>query len=281
MKSLAAGLLLSISLGVHAWGPDGHRVTGLVAEDLLTAKTRIHVNRLMRVLQVADLAELSNMMDVFRPALSLEIPLSEKWHYDNQPLCAARTYAQYCLDGHCASARIPHFFKVLADQKDTDNNRARALMFLIHMVGDIHQPLHAADDDDWGGNKKNVLAPGVSMPTNLHRYWDIDTVRNALRGIHERDYAHQLLARYREREMPAWQAGESHDWMAESFALSRDLVYGTLPEWTCGTPWPMDKVVALSPRYAAEAAALVPEQLAKAGARIAWLLNRALDSAAR
>jgi hypothetical protein len=278
MKRLAAfALLCALVSPAFAWGPDGHRITGLVADQLLTAKARIHANRLMRVLQVADLAELTNMMDVFRPALSLEIPKSEKWHYDNQPLCAAQRYEQYCADGHCASSRIPHFFEALADTKDSETNRARALMFLVHMVGDIHQPLHAADDDDWGGNKKHVLAPGASMPSNLHRFWDIDAVRLALRGISERDYAAQLLARYRPREVAQWQAGEARDWMAESFALARDVVYGKLPEYRCGEAWPMDKVVALPREYGAAAAAIVPEQLAKAGARIAWLLNRALD----
>jgi hypothetical protein len=115
------------------------------------------------------------------------------------------------------------------------------------------------------------------MPSNLHRFWDIDAVRLALRGISERDYAAQLLARYRPREVAQWQAGEARDWMAESFALARDVVYGKLPEYRCGEAWPMDKVVALPREYGAAAAAIVPEQLAKAGARIAWLLNRALD----
>ncbi|MBL8519418.1 MAG: S1/P1 nuclease [Betaproteobacteria bacterium] len=282
MRIRALVLLAALSLPgfAQAWGPDGHRITGLVAQELLTPKARLRLNQLMRTMPagpVENLADFANQMDVFRMALSLEVPNSEKWHYDNQPLCAKKTYEQYCADGHCASAKIPHFFKRLSDAALPEPERARAALFLVHMVGDIHQPLHAADDEDLGGNRKNTLPPGADMPRNLHRVWDSDTVRAALRGIRDGDYAALLLSRYREREIPAWQSGEAADWMKESFVNARDLVYGPLPEFTCGTPWPMEKVVALSPAYIATAAAEVPVMLTKAGARIAWLLNRALD----
>lgn len=271
---LVALVLAAVAPVATAWGPDGHRVTGLVANELLTAKARIRLNQLMGSM---DLADFANQMDVFRMALSIEVPNSEKWHYDNQPLCAQRTYAQYCANGNCASAKIPEYFKLLSDTTQSDAVRARAAMFLVHMVGDIHQPLHTADDDDLGGNRKNVLSPNTDMPRNLHRVWDSDVVRAALRGIRDTDYAAQLVSRYRGKEIAEWQRGEVGDWMKESFALSRDLVYGKLPEFTCGTPWPMEKVVTLPPSYIAAAADEAPAQLAKAGARIAWLLNRALD----
>ena len=269
--------LLAGGLEAAAWGPDGHRVTGLVAQELLTPKTRLRLNQLMQSMQIGDLADFSNQMDVFRMALSLEVPNSEKWHYDNQPLCAKRSFEQYCAGGHCASAKIPHFFQQLSDESLPTAERARAAMFLVHMVGDIHQPLHAADDDDLGGNRKNTLPPNTDMPRNLHRVWDSDLVRQALRGIRDTDYAALLISRYREKEIPKWQSGEVGDWMKESFVNARDLVYAKLPEYSCGTPWPMEKVVALPPAYMNAAAEEVPALLTKAGARMAWLLNRALD----
>ena len=112
---------------------------------------------------------------------------------------------------------------------------------------------------------------------NLHRIWDSDLVKQALRGVSEADFAKQLVARYRQKEIPVWQGGDVRDWMNESLALSQKVVYGPLPEYTCGTPWPKEKEVKLSADYTAQASAAVPAQLAKAGARIAWLLNRALD----
>jgi hypothetical protein len=270
-------IALSVMVPAHAWGPDGHRVTGLVAQELLTPKTRIKLNQLMRSMQIGELADFANQMDIFRMALSLEIPNSEKWHYDNRPLCAKKSYEEYCAGGHCASAKIPHYFKRLADEAAPESERARAAMFLVHMVGDIHQPLHTTDDDDLGGNRKNTLPPGSDMPRNLHRVWDSDIVRQALRGIRDTDYAAQLVSRYREKDIPKWQSGDENDWMRESYANARNLVYGKLPEFVCGTPWPMEKVVALPPSYMNAAADEVPVMLTKAGARMAWLLNRALD----
>ncbi|HEX4857722.1 MAG TPA: S1/P1 nuclease [Usitatibacteraceae bacterium] len=277
MRFLRNLALLFAFLGAplaQAWGPDGHRITGLVAGELLTAKARIRLNQLVPGINLADYA---NQMDVFRTALSVEIPGSEKWHYDNRPMCAAKDYAEYCAGGHCASAKIPVYFKVLADESAKDEARAQAAMFLIHMVGDIHQPLHTTDDSDLGGNQKNVLVPGIDTPRNLHRAWDSELVRRALRGTSEADYVALLLARYRGGELKAWQSGEVADWMGESYLLAQSHVYGRLPEFTCGVPWPMDKVVPLPASYADAAAETIHTQLAKAGARIAWLLNRALD----
>lgn len=259
-----------------AWGGEGHRLTGLIASELLEPKARI---RLREIVPEINLADYANQMDVFRMALSLEIPGSEKWHYDNQPICGARAYRDYCPDGNCASSKIPVYFKVLADVNATREARAQAAMFLIHMVGDIHQPLHAADDADLGGNQKMVLLPNAEMPQNLHRIWDSDLVKALLRGQQETAFAKSLVARFREKEILVWQQGDVRDWMQESHALSQKIVYGNLPEHICGVAWPMEKTVKLPPSYVDAALAILPQQITKAGARVAWLLNRALSNA--
>ena len=267
--------LCSLPAGVWAWGNEGHRVTGLVANELLTAKARIRLNQLVPGFNLGDFA---NQMDVYRAALSLEIPGSDKWHFDNQPVCATKSYAEYCPNDNCASAKIPVYFKVLSDTRATSEARAQAAMFLVHMVGDFHHPLHAADDADLGGNQKNVLLPNAEIPRNLHRIWDSDLPKLALRGISEADYAKQLVNRYRDNEIGAWQKGEVRDWMNESHAISHRVTYANLPEYACGIPWPIEKVVNLPQSYVDAAQQVIPAQLAKAGARIAWLLNRALEA---
>lgn len=273
--SVAALLALCfLPATVWAWGNEGHRVTGLVANDLLTAKARIRLNQLVPGI---DLGEFASQMDVQRTALSTEIPGSDKWHYDNPPICGNRPYADYCANGNCASSKIPVYFKILADTGATTDARAQAAMFLVHMVGDIHQPLHSSDDMDAGGNLKNVLPPNTDMPRNLHRVWDSDLPKLALRGISEANYAKQLVSRYKEKEIPAWQQGEVLDWINESLAISRKVTYGNLPEYTCGEPWAKEKVVSLPQSYMDAAQEVIPAQLAKAGARIAWMLNRALE----
>lgn len=269
-------LLLSVLVpGVAAaWGHEGHRVTGLVANDLLTAKARIRLNQLVPGI---DLGEFASQMDVYRTALSLEIPGSEKWHYDNQPVCGSKPYSEYCRGDNCASAKIQTYYKVLADTRASTEARAQAAMFLVHMVGDIHQPLHAADDNDAGGNQKNVLMPNADQPRNLHRIWDADLPKLALRGISEAHYAKQLVARFQATEIPAWQEGEVREWMNESHAISQKITYAKLPEYACLAPWPPEKIVNLPQAYVDAALDVIPAQLARAGARIAWLLNRALD----
>ena len=264
-----------LPINVRAWGNEGHRVTGLVASELLTPKARIRLNLLVPGI---NLGEFASQMDILRSALTVEIPGSDKWHYDNPPICGNRSYADYCPDGNCASSKMPYFFNILADTGATTEARAQAAMFLVHMVGDIHQPLHSSDDMDAGGNLKNTMPPGADMPHNLHRVWDSDLPKLALRGISESDYAKQLVARYKLKDNPQWQKGDVLEWVNESLALSRKVVYGNLPEYTCGVSWPKEKVVALPQSYLDAGLEAIPLQLAKAGARIAWMLNRALEN---
>lgn len=273
---LAAFLALcSVPATVWAWGNEGHRVTGLIANDLLTPKARIRLNQLVPGI---NLGEFASQMDVYRAALLLELPNSDKWHYDNPPVCGNRPYSDYCPNGNCASTKIPEYFKVLADTGATTEARAQAAMFLVHMIGDIHQPLHSSDDKDQGGNWKNVAVTGIDQPRNLHRVWDSDLVKQVLRGISESDYAKQLIQQHKDTDFPAWQKGEARDWVNESLLIAQKVTYGNLPEYTCGVPWPKEKVVNLPLSYMESAQAVIPAQLAKAGVRIAWMLNRALES---
>lgn len=257
-----------------AWGNEGHRVTGLVADELLTPKARI---RLQHILPNYNLGEVANEMDVNRKALAESIPGIDKWHYDNQPVCGGAPHAEYCPGEICASGKIPQQFRILADEHATREARAQAATFLIHMVGDVHQPLHAADDHDAGANFKTVVLPGPSMARNLHAVWDSDLVKLTLRGVSEANYAKSLLQRYRAREIPLWQKGEIGDWMTDSLRISKTIVYGNLPEFACGVAWSKDRAVPLPQEYVDAALEVIPVQLAKAGARIAYLLNRALD----
>ena len=273
---VAAFLLLSAtfaSTSAFAWGSEGHRVTGLVAAELLTPRTRMRLNDLI---PGADLGDIANYIDLNRATLSQLIPNSDKWHYDNQPVCQTLTFEQYCPNGDCASARVPVLIKVLGDFTNPPEVRALAARFLVHIVGDIHQPLHAADDSDAGANFKNVLLPGATNARRLHAVWDTDLVRLALRGSSEREFAQQLLSRYRKTEMRDWQKTDIRDWMNESYELSKSVTYAKLPSFVCREPWTATPVE-LPQAYVNAAVEVIPLQLAKAGARVAAVLNRALD----
>jgi hypothetical protein len=262
-----------------AWGTEGHRVTGMVASELLTPRARIRVNQ---IIAGGDLSDIALYMDINRKELSEKIPGSEKWHYDNQPVCKTLTFEQYCPKDECASAKIPMVAKVLKEGDAPNLDRAMALRFLVHMIGDIHQPLHAADDGDLGANLKFVLIPESDLGRRLHGVWDTDIVKRALRGANETAYAKDLLQRFKD-SVPAWQGGTVRDWMNESHSLSKYVTYAKLPKFECGKPWESTIVspVPLTEEYMKVAADTVPAQLAKAGARIAYMLNQALDPEAR
>jgi S1/P1 Nuclease len=265
----------------HAWGTEGHRVSALVASELLTPKTRLRLNQIIENSGSPEgLADMSLYMDINRKELSEKVPGSEKWHYDNQPVCKTLTFDQYCPKGECASAKIPELFRKLKDPATPKEDRAQALRFLVHMIGDIHQPLHAADDGDLGGNLKFVLIPESSEGRRLHGVWDTDIVKRALRGSNETEYAKELVKKYRE-QIGKWKGGDVRSWMNESHSLSKLVTYGNLPKFECGKEWESTIVtpVPLPESYMTTAAATVPAQLAKAGARIAWMLNTALDGA--
>jgi S1/P1 Nuclease len=267
----------------YAWGSEGHRVTALVASELLAPKTRLRLNQILEGSGTPDgLAEMTLYMDINRKELSEKVPGSEKWHYDNQPVCKSLTFDQYCPKGDCASAKIPELFRKLKNPATPKDERVQALRFLVHMVGDIHQPLHAADDSDLGANLKFVLIPESDQGRRLHGVWDTDIVKRALKGSNETVYAKELIKKYRE-QISTWQSGDVvnavRGWMNESHSLSKLVTYNNLPNFTCGKEWESTIVtpVQLSEYYMTSAAATVPPQLAKAGARIAMMLNSALD----
>ena len=266
-----------------AWGAEGHRISGLVATELLTPTARIRLNQLI---PNADLADIALYMDINRQELATQIPGSDKWHYDNESVCKTRAYDNYCPNGDCASSKIPVYVRILSDPASTAEAKVQAIRFLAHMIGDIHQPLHAADDEDLGANLKFVLMPDAPAdalpPRRLHAVWDSDLVKLTTRGSSEADYARRLLVRYRDSHIAGWQGGTVRDWMKESFTLSTALTYGKLPGFTCGVEWPSSQIAPrrLTQAYVDASLVPIPAQLAKAGARIAWVLNTALDAGA-
>lgn len=266
-------LVLLTPTAASAWGAEGHRVTGFIAAELMTSRARLRLNDLI---PGADLGDIANYADLNRAALAMLIPNSDRWHWDNQPVCQTMTFEQYCPNNECASARVPVLANVLADFTNPPEIRAMAARMLVHIIGDIHQPLHTADDGDAGGNFKNILLPGATNPRRLHAVWDSEFVKLTMRGSSEREYAKLLLNRYRGTETREWQKTDIRDWMNESFELSKSITYSKLPTFVCREAWTA-RPVELPQSYVDAAIEIIPSQLAKAGARIARVLNKALD----
>jgi hypothetical protein len=142
-----------------------------------------------------------------------------------------------------------------------------ALKFILHFVGDIHQPLHASDDHDAGGNRKRVTAAG-SRPGNLHHFWDTAFVERL--GREPREVARIIAADITDEQRRVWAKGTPSDWAMESFVLARDDAYGMLPKLG-------GEAYVLDDRYISTADQDVRLQLQKAGVRLALTLSGALS----
>ncbi len=293
VATLVGALIVALSATLaHGWSDEAHRVTGLIAQDLLTPRARLAVKEL---LDGGDIADATNYLDIYREALKRELPGSERWHYDNQPVCVSSKvdatpprYSEYCPDGHCASAQVSPWLNVLADTSNPKAQRQLALRMLLHIVGDLHQPMHAATDNDLGGNQKMMLMPGVTTLRNLHLVWDIDLPKIAMRGLTEQQVAKDLIANHKPK-FAKWMRGDARLWIAQSYGIAKRLAYGKLPGFSCGEidgkstglregkPW-TEEPLPLPREYVEGAVAVIPILLAQAGARIGGLLNAALDA---
>ncbi len=283
---LAALLLPATAL---AWGADGHRTTGYIAQPLLSPVARTELVALMGEL---DVPKWSTWMDEQRDRLKKDVPGSGKWHYDDRPVCGGpAAKSDYCPNGDCASEQADRLMTVLANPESPVEARRQAVLMLVHIVGDVHQPLHAGENHDQGGNQVRVMLVGPLFPTNLHAVWDSDLVNMVLwRGPRAaRDNSTMVrgnaeaLARQFSADHAAWRRGSLEDWIQESRGLSRRWVYDPLPGFQCGLPTrekgtnPLELPLA----YLEGGRRVVPGQLARAGVRIAQVLNTTLEAAAR
>lgn len=248
--ALQGGLGLFVWAGggvALAWGPEGHQVIAHLAESQLTPAARLQVDRLLALEPGATLASVANWADESR---SVE---TAAWHYVNFP----RNTCVYdaprdCPDGNCLVGAIARQVAVL--QADvSDAHRLTALKYLVHLVGDVHQPLHAGCRDDRGGNTYQLQV--FMRGSNLHALWDSGLIY----ALHED--TETLTARL-SRTLPpvadtTWTAAQA---ARESCRIVRTP--GFYPERRVGG----DNIQRFTP--------VMEQRLQRAGSRLAGLLNR-------
>ncbi len=264
-------VVLAVALPAHAWGPEGHRLIGLVAEEALDARTRDEVRALVGDQSLADVGL---WLDQQRGRMMHEHPGSERWHYDNEPVCRSDAgRARYCADGNCASGAYERALARLRDRTAPRSERLEALRIVVHVVGDIHQPLHAADNGDRGGNQQSVRVGRHSRPKSLHAAWDGDFVKRALNGGSEQGFARALVSARRPK-LRELEAGSFASWEAESHKIAGDYAYGRLPGFACRAS--TEAIIPLPVAYSDGAAQIVSDRMALAGIRLAAVLRSAL-----
>jgi hypothetical protein len=268
---------------VEAWGDRGHQVTALIAYRHLTPQARTALDALLRsdgdTLTPPDFASRATWADRYRSTHRE----TAAWHFvdveiDHPDLARAcfdfpvLGEAQLASAGpaqDCVVNKIDEFTTELRSAVTAPAERLLALKFLIHFIGDIHQPLHAADNHDRGGNCI-ALAPPQGHAANLHGYWDVDVVE-AL-GATPLEIADKLDARLTRQEKDSWAKGTAGSWAMESFELGRRDVYALPSRPTCA----LGGSVVLSQEYAAQAQKDAATQLLKAAIRMAAVLNGSL-----
>ena len=259
-----------------AWGAEGHRLVADIALHFLTPAARKAVDALLAAdaeldpdSRIRSLADASVWADEVR---SLR-PETRGWHFDNIPLCGTADPARYCVNGNCASAQIERLRGVLADPNAGRRDRLEALKYLVHFIGDIHQPLHSADNDDRGGNAVPVAVAGAIDLTNLHAHWDFDLVRRFTAERH--NSASALAKRIRPEEQVQWSRGRASDWVAQIHRVAADIAYGKLPSPpVCGAP--SSEPATIDSNYYRSVRPVLTILFKQAGIRLAAVLNEAL-----
>ncbi len=284
LAAILAGL--AAPAPARAWGDEGHEIVAIIADALLKPDTRRRVHAMLAAdqdpLTDHDIANEATWADHLRSADPDGARRhTRQWHFVNIELAAPSLDAA-CFDHPrlehaetatlgpaeaCILDKINQFSAELGTPGTLPEERLAALKFLLHFVADLHQPLHTADADDRGGNDKRVSAPGLRA-NNLHHYWDTEFVR-AL-GTDPATVAANLLTHLSVADVRRWSAGTPLDWTRESFDLARRDAYGKLPPLNARSSYRLEDA------YVGMAIQDCRQQLAKAGIRLATILNRTL-----
>jgi len=191
------------------------------------------------------------------------------WHYQDVNICQPFDLVEACKDDNCVSAQIVRDAKLLADRRTPTADRVRALVFLIHFVGDLHQPLHAGEKGDKGGNDvKADYGTFTASRLNLHSIWDGYLAERAI------STSPTLVRRYPAAERARTAAGNVTDWSRESWQVARDATYATaIGGDPCG---PTPARVRLDNAVIDRLVPTVRLEVKRGGLRLARMLDQAL-----
>jgi hypothetical protein len=242
------------------WGGDGHRI---VAEIALGRLSPAVANETRRLLGGQNITDIASWADEIRR----QVPATGPWHYiDIQVTDSSYVPARDCKDGACVIAAIETQLAILSDRSRPDSARATALKYVVHFIGDLHQPLHVGERGDKGGNDVKVTYQG--RLTNLHSLWD----SGLLLSFGQTDAAIVLQLNdqiSRRSDIAKLSGGSVVSWAMESHDLARDVVYRNLPN--SGE---------ITQQYADAARPVIFERLLRGGVRLAAELERALGGSA-
>lgn len=238
-------VLLFWPIAAEAWGCKGHQTVALIAEKHLTPETRQWVEKLLSENPIDPklnrycggavrdvMADSATWADDVRGERK-----NGPWHYIDIPRGSKRGPIEpFCGAAGCVTKALSEQLAILKDSKADATKRADALRYVIHFVGDLHQPLHTTTNADEGGNcvplkyfRRNAHEHNHSFSPNLHSIWDTAIPERDAEGADSAEYADTLDALFA-ADIEGWQKAGIHveDWVWEGYDFAENVVYGDL-----------------------------------------------------
>jgi hypothetical protein len=305
--SLYVLVLLFWPAAAQAWGCKGHQTVALIAEKHLTPETRQWVEKLLsenpidpKLNRYCGGAVRDAMADAATWADDVRGERKNgPWHYIDIPRGSKRGPIEpFCGAAGCVTKALSEQLAILKDSKADAAKRADALRYVIHFVGDLHQPLHTITNADEGGNcvplkyfRRNAHEHNHSFSPNLHSIWDTAIPERDAEGADSSEYAETLDALFA-ADIEGWQkAGiRVEDWVWEGYDFAESVVYGDLTpkiaiepnvavhscsdDNNIGERLLRQNIVA-GEAYQEKAAPVTEKRIAESGVRLAMILNEA------
>ncbi len=283
---LVAGALLPGK--ALAWDEEGHKIVALIADHYLDPAVKQKVDAMLAAdtdtLTQHDIASESVWADTYRnldrKTAQAHMAVTDSWHDvrlelghpDIKAACpdkkppAGKPASEGPAD--CAIDKIGQFAEELSSKTVSPGEKLLALKYLLNLVADLHQPLYVSDDDNQGGDATRVVGGGGD-PGTLRHYWDAEFIDYL--GDDPKPIADDITDGVRQsKSFDKMSQGSPTDWALEAFGLAKEHAYGKLP------PRKPDGSYELPPDYVTDAIETVRLQLARAGVRLAGILNRAM-----
>lgn len=278
---IATATALAVAFPASAYWEYGHQTIGAIAWRNVRPQTRVAITRLLAQSKLlgtpecpaATIEQAAVWPDCIKPLKGADgkrrFDYAYNWHFQNVNICPPFELTEACKDGNCVSAQIERDVKLLRDRHAPRKDRIEALAFLVHFVGDLHQPLHAGDKGDKGGNDVKAVYDTYATPRlNLHSVWDGYLAERAI------STGPSLVRRYPAAERAKIAAGTVTDWSRESWQIAHDVTYASAMKSDPCAPTPARVTI-----DEATIQSLVPTvrlEVERGGLRLAKLLDRAL-----
>ncbi len=248
--TLVLTIVLSSPLQTFAWGDKAHQIIGALAWLKLTEGAKRQVKELLPNITANELGPLA-AASTWADQQANTYPEERKWHFVAIPLAAnSFDIKRDCADGNCIVVKL-NDKKELLRTSHSPQVRADALKYVVHLVGDLYQPLHCTDNQDQGGNSVKVKFQGKL--TNLHQVWDTEMINQS--GLDVAAYTLKL----RSLEVPKYFWIE--DWVKDSHRVAQEYAYAIPKDRELGTT------------YYRRNLPILEMQLATAAEKLAEILN--------